>query len=117
MNYREQKPLIINELTKGIELVKELEVHLDPSSSSNGKLLIKKTLSSLENSLSILNWIHSEGDHQPQLNGSMTMVPIESPSPSSVSGSLLSHYDSDLVRDNSKKRYTFKSSYPKISIF
>ncbi|OVA01933.1 DNA-binding WRKY [Macleaya cordata] len=97
----DQKTLI-NELTQGRELVKQLRIHLNPSSSSTGELLITKLLSSLHKSLLMLNGVKSEVEPQPT---GLTIV-TTTESPRSGSGSPRSDYDSDLIRDKSKKRKT-----------
>ncbi|KAF6173008.1 hypothetical protein GIB67_006384 [Kingdonia uniflora] len=73
----EQKPLI-NELTLGMELVKQLRVHLDHS-SPNGEMLIKKILSSYENAFLMLNWSGSDGESQ--TSGPTIGSVIASPAP------------------------------------
>lgn len=53
----EQKTLI-NELTEGKELAKQLMSHLQPSSSQETRdILVGKILSSYEKALSMLNWV------------------------------------------------------------
>ncbi|OVA03996.1 hypothetical protein BVC80_695g4 [Macleaya cordata] len=96
----DQKTLI-NELIQAKELVKQLGVHLDPSSFSTGELLITKLLSSFDKSLILmLNCVKLEGE--PQLTGPTSTV-IATESPHFVSGSPRSDYDYDL-RDKSKKK-------------
>ncbi|XP_026424510.1 probable WRKY transcription factor 53 [Papaver somniferum] len=101
----EKKTLIIKELTLAKERVKQLEMHLEPSVITSGKLLITKISSFVENSLFILNGIKPEGrDDQPQIMTGLTPITqTESPS-HSVTGSPSSGYESDLIADHSKMR-------------
>ncbi|XP_043715756.1 probable WRKY transcription factor 53 [Telopea speciosissima] len=95
----EQKPLF-NELTQGRELVKQLQVHLDPSYSEETRnMLVEKILSSFDKALSMVKWVSSVGEVRPT-----GATPVMSDSPRSDSGSPHSE-DSDR-RDIYKKRKT-----------
>ncbi|RZC84884.1 hypothetical protein C5167_047659 [Papaver somniferum] len=116
----EKKTFIINELSHAKEHLKQLEMHLDPSAITNGKLLITKILSSVEISLFMLNGIKPEGNvsDKPHQMTPITLTPItrtESP-PCSVTGSPLSDYDSDLMADYSKKRKTLPRWTEKVRV-
>ncbi|XP_042480596.1 probable WRKY transcription factor 41 [Macadamia integrifolia] len=98
----EQKPLF-NELIQGKELVKQLQMHLDPSYSEEIRnMLVEKILSSFDKALSMVKWVGSEGEARP--TGATTTTPVMSDSPRSDSGSPHSE-DSDR-RDIYKKRKT-----------
>ncbi|KAI3904787.1 hypothetical protein MKX01_006897 [Papaver californicum] len=99
----EKKTFIINELTQAKEHLKQLDMHLDPSVITSGKLLITKILSSFENSLFMLNEIKPEGNCADKPITLMPITRTESP-PRSVTGSPRSDYDSDLMAEYSKKR-------------
>ncbi|XP_043711533.1 probable WRKY transcription factor 53 [Telopea speciosissima] len=90
----EQKTLL-NELMQGKDLVKQLQMHLDPSSSDDKmrNLFVEKILSSYDKALSMLKWGGSDA-----VGATAGMLG----SPGSDSGSLLSE-DSDR-RDIYKKR-------------
>ncbi|KAI3884749.1 hypothetical protein MKW92_005694 [Papaver armeniacum] len=60
MSYLDQKPLILNELTQAIELLKQLESDLDAATCTNGHLLVPIILSTFEKSLSMLSGINSK---------------------------------------------------------
>ncbi|XP_052208775.1 probable WRKY transcription factor 41 [Diospyros lotus] len=61
----EQRTLI-NELTQGMELAKQLRFHVDsPSSTESQKFLLQRIMGSYEKALMILNWNGSVGQ-QPQ---------------------------------------------------
>ncbi|MCL7029605.1 hypothetical protein MKW94_029163 [Papaver nudicaule] len=95
----DKKTFIINELTQAKEQLKQLDMLPYPSATTCGKLSITKILSSLENSISVLNGIESEGSHdQPQMTVAPPLTRTESP-PRSVTGSPRSDYDSDLKAD------------------
>jgi hypothetical protein len=71
---------LINELTQGMELAKQLRTHLNPSSSpENRELLLQKILSSYEKALLILKWSGSMGNPQ-------SLAPVTGLQESSVSG-------------------------------
>ncbi|KAK6935506.1 WRKY domain [Dillenia turbinata] len=95
---------LVNELTKGMGLAKQLKLHLNPTSSNETReLLLHKILSSYEKALLILNWGSSVS--QPQHIGSTTSI-AESPisvdgSPHSEDMSLKDHLAN---KDMSKKR-------------
>ncbi|XP_058096093.1 probable WRKY transcription factor 41 [Magnolia sinica] len=99
-----EKSLVINELVQGQEFVKQLQMHLDPSSPAElRELLLGRILSSITKALSMLKSNDSEGD--PQLTGPTT----NTDSPHSISGSPRSeNSDRDCKdqerRDISKKR-------------
>ncbi|KAK6947899.1 WRKY domain [Dillenia turbinata] len=97
---------LVKELTKGMELAKQLKLHLNPTSSIETKeLLLHKILSSYEKALLILNWGGSVS--QPQHIGATTNFaesPISvngSPRTEDMSISLKDHLDN---KDMSKKR-------------
>ncbi|KAI3884746.1 hypothetical protein MKW92_005691 [Papaver armeniacum] len=95
-----QKPLIVNQLTQAKELLNQLQFGVDVTSTS-GKLLLPRILSSFESSLSMLSGIKSEAGFQ--MTGSMQTAD----SPSSVSRSPRSN--SNLIGNPSKKRKTIPS--------
>nr|WGV38271.1 WRKY [Loropetalum chinense var. rubrum] len=72
-----QLKTLINELTQGMELAKQLKVHLSSASSmETRKLLVQQILSSYEKALLILNWSGSV-EVQPQPAGQIaTIVPV-----------------------------------------
>ncbi|KAH7578036.1 hypothetical protein ACOSP7_000855 [Xanthoceras sorbifolium] len=87
---REQM-VLINELTQGKELAKQLRKHLNPSSSKETReFLLQKILGSYEKALSMLNCGASSMVHEPNLN----ITILETPS-SFANGSPRSE-DSDL---------------------
>nr|QAB07155.1 WRKY protein [Paeonia lactiflora]WAX53433.1 WRKY transcription factor [Paeonia lactiflora] len=91
---------LLNELTQGMELAKQLKFHLNSTSSTETReMLVQKILSSYDKALLILNWNGSVEQAQP---GGQAIVPL---SPISVDGSPLSD-DSDkgFKQDVSKKR-------------
>ncbi|KAJ4956245.1 hypothetical protein NE237_013028 [Protea cynaroides] len=93
----EQKPLF-NELQQGRELVKQLQMHLDPSYSEETRnMLVEKILSSFDKAISMVKWVSSDGEARPT-----GTTPVDSPR--SDSGSPHSE-DSDR-RDIYKKRKT-----------
>lgn len=102
----EQKNLI-NELTQGRELARQLQGHLNASSSSHEtrEFLVQKILSSYEKSLSMLRWSSSVGEPQPIAGAVRT-----SESPPSLVGSPRSEdsdrdiRDLDHTSDGSRKR-------------
>ncbi|GFS32153.1 WRKY family transcription factor [Actinidia rufa] len=65
----EQKSLI-NELAQGLELAKQLQIHLNVSSSSHEtrELLVHKILNSYDKALSILKFKASAAEPQPELS-------------------------------------------------
>ncbi|MCL7037822.1 hypothetical protein MKW94_005300 [Papaver nudicaule] len=98
----DQKPLIVNQLTEAKVLLKQLEYHFDAAATSTtGKLLLPRILSSFESSLSMLK---SETGHgESQMNGSMPTAANPNDSPRSICGSPRSN--SNLIGENfSKKR-------------
>ncbi|KAI3955030.1 hypothetical protein MKW98_005033 [Papaver atlanticum] len=105
MSYLDQKPLILNELTQAIKLLKQLESQLesdlDAATSTNGHLLVPIILSTFEKSLSMLSGIKPETVGDPQTTGSTE-------SPCSVNGtrSPRSDCDYDLSGNSYKKRKT-----------
>ncbi|PON76543.1 WRKY domain containing protein [Trema orientale] len=104
----EQKTLI-NELTQGKELAKQLISHLQPSSSKETRdVLVGKILSSYEKALSMLNWV---GEPK-ALESPPSMTSFENTSsPRSV------FYDQDSNhRDVFKKRKTMSKWTEKISV-
>ncbi|KAI3955024.1 hypothetical protein MKW98_005027 [Papaver atlanticum] len=112
----EKKTFIISELTSAKEHLKQLDMHLGPSAITNGKLLITKILSSVENSLFMLSGIKPEGrSDQPQMTP-ITLTPIAQSPPRSVTGSPHSDYDSDLTADYSKKRKTLTRWTEKVRV-
>ncbi|KAE9459604.1 hypothetical protein C3L33_08490, partial [Rhododendron williamsianum] len=71
---------LINELTQGMELAKQLRAHLNPTSSNESReLLLQKILSSYEKALLILKWSGSMGNPQ-------SLAPVTGLPESSVSG-------------------------------
>ncbi|KAG4117511.1 hypothetical protein ERO13_D12G236600v2 [Gossypium hirsutum] len=102
---REQGTLI-SELIQGMELAKQLRVHLDTASSAESMdLLVQKILSSYEKALLILQFSRPMSMGQPQQNvGATSGVPE---SPLSINGSPRSDdldKDNQDTRDVSKKR-------------
>ncbi|XP_052186809.1 probable WRKY transcription factor 53 [Diospyros lotus] len=106
-NHQEQDNLV-NELTQGRDLAKQLQNHLNLASSSSHEareVLVQKILSSYDKALSMLKWNGSAGE--PPLPAAGAIVMAESPP--SLSGSPHSD-DSDPSfkdheqRDGSKKR-------------
>ncbi|KAJ4951022.1 hypothetical protein NE237_027854 [Protea cynaroides] len=97
----EQKTTLVNELMQGKELVKQLQMHLDPSSSDEEtrNMFVEKILSSYDKALFMLKWGASDGEGRP-----MGVPAGMSNSPRSDSGSPHSE-DSDR-RDIYKKRKT-----------
>lgn len=111
---------LINELTQGWDLARQLQIQLNTTQSSSSSssssshdqslavLSVQKIISSFEKTLSMLNFNSSSSTIQaPQLTGLM----IESPP--SLTGSPRSDQDSDRdvkdpqdPKDGSKKRYT-----------
>lgn len=97
---------LVSELIQGMELAKQLRLHLGASSSSveSRDLLLQKILSSYENALLILKL--SRPTEQPQQNvGGITCVPE---SPLTINGSPRSdglEKDNQDIRDVSKKRW------------
>lgn len=106
----EQKNLI-NELTNGRELAKQLQIHLSVSSSSHDarESLVQKILTSYEKALSLLRCSGPVGEPQAAAAGGGGAVGIGmSESPRSLSGSPRSE-DSDKEqehKDGSRKRKT-----------
>ena len=104
----EQKNLI-NELTNGRELAKQLQIHLSVSSSSHDarESLVQKILTSYEKALSLLRCSGPVGEPQAAAAGGGGAVGIGmSESPRSLSGSPRSE-DSDKEqehKDGSRKR-------------
>ena len=95
---------LISELIQGMELAKQLRMHLGTTSSvESTDLLVQKILSSYEKALLILKWSGPMG--QPQQNvGATSGVPE---SPLSINGSPRSDdldKDNQDIRDVSKKR-------------
>uniref|UniRef100_A0A5B6ZUY5 Putative WRKY transcription factor 30 n=1 Tax=Davidia involucrata TaxID=16924 RepID=A0A5B6ZUY5_DAVIN len=86
---REQKNLI-NELTQGRELAKQLQIHLNMSSSNEARgVLVQKILKSYEKALSMLNFnatMSVPGEPQPSTTGVALAIGM-SESPRSLSGS------------------------------
>ncbi|KAK9279591.1 hypothetical protein L1049_013270 [Liquidambar formosana] len=99
----EQKTLI-NELTQGKDLAKQLRTHLNPSSSNETrKFLVEKILSSYEKALSMLKWDAFVGEARPTAAaGGM----LESPSSLAGSSPRSEGSDRDSNRDVYKKRKT-----------
>ncbi|XP_021289025.1 probable WRKY transcription factor 30 [Herrania umbratica] len=104
----EQRSLV-NELTQGRELARQLQVHLNvPSSHESRESLVQKIQASYEKALSMLNYNTSLAADQPQPSGLAIRM---SESPPSRSGSPRSE-DSDRdckeqeLKDASKKRKT-----------
>ncbi|KAI3950382.1 hypothetical protein MKW92_038875 [Papaver armeniacum] len=95
-----QKPLIVNQLTQAKELLNQLQFGVDVTSTS-GKLLLPRILSSFESSLSMLSGIKSEAGFQ------MTGLMQTADSSRSVSRSPRSN--SNLIGNPSKKRKTIPS--------
>ncbi|MCL7028502.1 hypothetical protein MKW94_028597 [Papaver nudicaule] len=97
----DQKPLIVNQLTEAKVLLKQLEYHFDAAATSTtGKLLFPRILSSFESSLSMLK---SETGHgESQMNGSMPTAANPNDSPRSICGSPRSN--SNLIGENSSKK-------------
>lgn len=92
----EQKSLI-NELTQGKELAKQLQAHLNVASSSQEtrEVLVQKILASYEKALSMLS------------SGSTSVIGL-SESPPSLNGSPRSEdSDPELRHDASRKRYAY----------
>ncbi|KAF8380088.1 hypothetical protein HHK36_027558 [Tetracentron sinense] len=86
----DQKSLI-NELSQGMELAKQLRTHLDPSSSHQTReFLVEKILSSFEKAISMLKWRPSAGEPTVE-------------SPRSVSGSPRSHDSGQVFKDQDHK--------------
>ncbi|KAI3979246.1 hypothetical protein MKX01_007722 [Papaver californicum] len=115
----EKKTFIINELTQAKEHLKQLDMHLDPSAITSGKLLITKILSSFENSVFMLNEIKPEGNSsgdQPQMMARLTPITRTESPPRSVTGSPHSDYDSDLMAEYSKKRKTLPRWTEKVRV-
>ncbi|KAL7003554.1 WRKY transcription factor [Sarracenia purpurea var. burkii] len=87
----EEKSLI-KELTQGMELAKQLQMHLNVTSSSSfssspktREWLVQKILNSYDKALSMVKWKASVRDHEPQpITGAATGM---SESPRSLSGS------------------------------
>lgn len=93
----EQKPLL-NELTRGKDLVNQLRFHLS-STSTTGEFLIDQVLSCFDRALLMLTWKAS--DAELQVTTRPTFGIIDSPQ---QSGSPRS--DDSENRDAYKKRYT-----------
>ncbi|XAR71661.1 hypothetical protein NMG60_11018041 [Bertholletia excelsa] len=97
---------LINELTQGRELAKQLQIHLNAASSSHEarELLVHKILNSYDKALSMLKW-NEESQQQAGRSGALTGM-LESPTYHSASPSEDS--DQELkdpeLRDQSKKR-------------
>lgn len=108
----EQKNLI-NELTQGRELARQLHSHLSASSSSHEtrEFLVQKILASYEKSLSMLRWSSSVGEPQP-IAGAIRSY---SESPPSLVGSPRSEdsdrdvRDLDHRSDAPRKRYIYST--------
>lgn len=104
-----EKSTLINELTQGMELAKQLKFHLGAESSAESReFLVQKILSSYDKALLILNWSGSVGQ-QSQLVPPTTAVPE---SPASIDGSPRSEVFDRGLKDNqqyqndvSKKRW------------
>ncbi|RZC84870.1 hypothetical protein C5167_047652 [Papaver somniferum] len=88
----DKKPLIIKETVHAIELLKELQAQLNPSSIS-GHDLITKILCSVETSLSMLEQVKMEKESTPH----SSKVHIST-------GSHLSDSNSDFIPGGSRKR-------------
>ncbi|XP_015878191.1 probable WRKY transcription factor 53 [Ziziphus jujuba] len=107
----EQKNLV-NELTQGRELARQLQIHLNVPSSSyeTREFLVQKILVSYEKALSMIHGsISSAGEiTQPTAAGTSTLAIRKSESPPSLNGSPRSDQDSDhdqdFNRDASRKR-------------
>lgn len=115
---------LINELTQGRELVRQLQVYLSvPSSSSSSsssshevsrELLVQKIQASIEKALSMLNCNVSCLEAEPQQPSAGLAMGISLESPPSLSASPRSE-DSDRdfkeqdPQDASKKRFTINS--------
>ncbi|OVA20420.1 DNA-binding WRKY [Macleaya cordata] len=109
MSWDKKPAALINELTQGRDLVKQLKTHLDPSaSSSTAEFLMTKILSSFDKALLMVkNWDKSDEGVQSQLMKGSMAVMTASMSPHSVigTGSPRSHdYNPDLNRENFKRR-------------
>lgn len=102
----EQKNLV-NELTQGRELARQLQIHLNVPSSSHDtrEFLVQRILASYEKALSM---VHGLGDPNPTNTvAGVANVPM-SESPPSLTGSPRSDQDSDRDHDlrdaSSRKR-------------
>ncbi|XP_047324930.1 uncharacterized protein LOC124928727 [Impatiens glandulifera] len=86
---------LINELKNGMELAKQLQIHLNVPNSSNHnrKLLVNKLLSSYHKALSIIN---------NNINGSSSLKTDQFHS---------DHHHQNFTPDNPKKRCYYKSSH------
>uniref|UniRef100_A0A7N0V7R0 WRKY domain-containing protein n=1 Tax=Kalanchoe fedtschenkoi TaxID=63787 RepID=A0A7N0V7R0_KALFE len=77
-----EQQTLINELTQGMELAKQLRFHVGPSSTTETReYLVQKILSSYDKALLILNWSKSASNGQgtrPQPNVASNLLP-ESP--------------------------------------
>ncbi|KAA3460099.1 putative WRKY transcription factor 53 [Gossypium australe] len=104
--WKREQGTLISELIQGMELAKQLRVHLDTASSTESMdLLVQKILSSYEKALLILQFSRPMSMGQPQQNvGATSGVPE---SPLSINGSPRSDdldKDNQDIRDVSKKR-------------
>ncbi|XP_022737466.1 probable WRKY transcription factor 41 [Durio zibethinus] len=100
-----EQGILISELIRGMELAKQLRMHLDTASSVESRdLLVQKILSSYEKALLILNLSGPMGQTQQNV-GETSGVPE---SPLSINGSPrsddLDNKDNQDIRDVSKKR-------------
>nr|WGV38258.1 WRKY [Loropetalum chinense var. rubrum] len=103
-----EQQTLINELSQGRELAKQLKNHLNPSSShETRKFLVEKILSSYEKALSVLKWGHGFAGDQPRQPTTASGV-LDSPShvPGSSPRSEGSDHDNKDHIDVYKRRKT-----------
>lgn len=91
---------LINELTQGMELAKQLQYHLNsPSSSSSShearEVLAMRILASYEKALSMLNWRHPMGEPSQAAGSAGPATFHRSESPPSLGGGTPPSGDSD----------------------
>lgn len=96
----EQKSLV-NELTQGRELARQLQIHINAPSSSyeTREFLVQKILASYEKALSMVHGSNSSaGDPNPTIIAGVANIQM-SESPPSLTGSPRSDQDSDRDQD------------------
>eukprot|EP00262_Sarcandra_glabra_P012448 TRINITY_DN320_c0_g1_i3.p1 TRINITY_DN320_c0_g1~~TRINITY_DN320_c0_g1_i3.p1 ORF type:complete len:149 (+),score=17.99 TRINITY_DN320_c0_g1_i3:424-870(+) len=100
---RDWKKQLIKELTQGLELSKQLQIHLGPSSTNESReSLVQRIQSSFNTSLSMLKKTDSDVDppQAPPINGT--------DSPRSFVGSPLSEISDQEFKDNERREISKK---------